>query len=364
MDPLSNSIISALRLNVLAAATPVLPLQLQNGMVVSGEVLSTSAGIAYLSMGGRRVPAETAVELRAGQKFTALVEADGDNFILRILQGAPEEERALASALRTVLAEDRPTGALVSRLTAELAAQAEKLPPKERERVLTLLKEIERFVLAPGAEGEAPAARLMSALAKSGLFHEALIRHGGPQELGHARGDLKSLLLRAIQIAPEGAERDSLLRALAGIEAEQLLDIARSRSGDARQIGIPMYDGREMATAHFVVHPDAGRGGEAPEEQREKRVAVDLAVSFSNLGPVRAEFRAEGDRLAVRFVVSSPEIAERLQADSALLAERMAASGTPTVMHVVTAPAQSIVAESELDHVSFLRDHSLLDLRG
>jgi hypothetical protein len=368
VEPLSNSIATAFRLRLVAAAMPVLNVLLKDGLVVSGEVLESTAGIAYLSLGGKRVPAETAIEMRPGQKFTARVEKSGDGFVLRVLDDAPQGERALVAALRTVLADDRPTGALVSRLVAELVEHAEKLDPKERERVRALLREIERSVLVPrgpnrgGEQTIGP--ELKSALARTGLFHEALLAHGGEEEVALARADLKSVVLRALQSAPEGVEREALQRALAGIEAEQLLDVARTSSGDARQIGIAVPDGAQLATAAFVVHPDGRRDGDEPDPARGKRAAVDLAVSFTHLGPVRAEFRLDGPKLAVRFLVASPDVAARVSADADALAAGIADGGMVPALQVVTTSPDHFAAEPALESVSFLRDHPLLDRLG
>lgn len=368
MEALSNSISTALRLQLALAATPVLNVLLKNGMVVSGEVIESTAGIAYLSLGGKRVPAETAVELRPGQKFTARVEKNGDSFVLRLLDASPDEAGGLVAALRTVLAEDRPTGTLVSRLVAELVEHAEGLDPREKERVKALAREIERGVLVPKSDASpgnaTPAANLKAALAKSGVFHEALLSQGGAAQIALAREDLKSVLLRALSSVTSGPEHESLLRALTGIEAEQLLDVARTSAGDPRQIGIAVPDGAQLATALFVVHPDQHRDQEKPEKEAQPRAAVDLAVSFSNLGPVRAEFRFEGGTLGVRFVVASEEVAARLASDAQSLALGISAGGKLPSLQFLTAPPESFATDAALEKVSFLRDHSLMDRFG
>lgn len=374
MEALSNSIVTAVRLQIVSATTPILNVLLQDGLVVSGEVMETSAGIAYLSLGGRRVPAETSVELRPGQKFKAKVERSGDSFLLRLLDDAPPEELALTTALRSVLAQDRPTGTLVARVVTELSQHATGLEPAERERVEEVLKEVKRFVLDPRAAHD-PATKdglalaLKVALARSGIFHEALVARGGSSELAVALADLKSVLARALASAPEGPERVILQHALDGLEAEQLLDVARSRNGDPRPIGVPVADGSQTATAFFVVHreperPAAEGGDEGRDDGTEPRHAVDLAVSFTNLGPVRAEFRLHDGRLGVRFVVADPDVAARIERDVPVLGEALAACASVAALHVVTSAREDLAPASGPADVSFLRDHHLLDLRG
>jgi len=369
VEALSNSISTALRLQLALVATPVLNALLKDGLVVSGEVIESSAGIAYLSLGGKRVPAETAIDFRPGQKFAARVEKNGDSFVLRLLDASPDEAGGLVAALRTVLAEDRPAGALVSRLVAELVEHAETLDPHEKERVKALAREVERHVLVPKTDhpshgSPSSSTALKDALTKGGVFHEALLAKGGELEIALARADLKSVLMRALRAVSKGPEHESLQRALAGIEAEQLLDVARTSAGDPRQIGIAVPDGAHLATASFVVHPDQGRERDSSEKQAKNRAAVDLSVSFSNLGPVRAEFRFEDGRMGVRFVVASEAVAARLTRDADALALGISAGGSLPSLQFVTAPRGSFATDVALEQVSFLRDHALMDRLG
>lgn len=361
MDPLSNSsAAAALKLRLLQSSSPALAILLKDGLVVAGEVLEVSAGTAFLSLGGRRVPADTGVELQPGQRFFARVRREGDTVVLRLLDPDVDEAQTLVAALRSVLAEDRPAAALLSRLVADLHAQAETLEPRERARVEVLVRAIGKFVVLPDGDGK----NLAAALLRSGVFHEALLARGREGSRA-ALQDLKTVLLRALASAPEGPERESVQRALAGIEAEQLLDVARVRAGDVRHFGIAVPDGQGLATAHLMIQPDAGR--DEPEHERaagERAVAVDLCVSFSNLGPVRAEFRLVGGTLGVRFVVGSPAVAERLQADHDELEVGLASGGLVPRVQVVAAAQDELAREPGLEGVTFLRDHQLLDLSG
>lgn len=363
MDPLSNaSAATALKLRLLQASSPALAIMLEDGLVIAGEVIEVSSGSAFLSLGGRRVPADTGVELQPGQRFSARVHRDGDNIVLRLLDPEVDDAKPLVTALRAVLAENRPAATLLSRLATELRAHAEVLDPKERARVEVLAKVLESFVHVPEGEGQL----LKSALLRSGVFHEALLARGR-EGVADALHDLKTVLLRALAEAPEGPERESVQRALAGLEAEQLLDVARSRAGDARHFGLAVPDGQNFATAHLLVQRDLERehSDEAPTNTESSGpVAVDLAVSLSNLGPVRAEFRLDRGALAVRFVVSSPDVAARMNADHDVLANELALDGRTPRLQVVVAAPDEVMCDPGLEGVSFLRDHLLLDLVG
>lgn len=372
MEPLSNSVASALKIQPTLATLPVLNALLRDGLVVSGEVLETSAGLAYLSLGGRRVPAETSVELRPGQKFRARVQTGDGRIVLRLLEAPPEAGETLERALRSVLAQDEPQGALVAKLVADLVEHGEKLPAQERERLLAVVREIERFVFTPrtraaGEAGSEPAisARVLKeALGGTGAFHEALIAGGGREAIELARADLKSWLWTALSRTTDATEKAILQRALDGIEAEQLLDVARRESGDARAIGLAVPDGPATATAFLVVHPDARREEADSEPEHERRLCVDLCVSFSRLGPVRAEFRLEGGRLGVRFVVADPEVAARIERDAGTLVEGLTASAPVASFAVLRAPPEAVDTALTPGDVRFLREHPLVDLVG
>lgn len=359
MEPLSNPIGGALKVRALQATNANLAVLLQDGMLVSGEVVDVADGTAHLSLGGRRVPAETQVELRPGERFLARVQHQGDTFVLRLLDAPPEPEKSLVSALRAVLAEDRPVGAIVARLADELRnLRANSGDPKTRARAEALLALLPEFVARPDGDGKG----LARALARTGLFHEALLR-GDADAIRDALSDLKSVLLGALADATEAPEHEAIARALAGLEAEQLLDVARQESGDPRHWSVAVPDGANLTSAHLLVHPDAGRGSESDEAAPTTR-AVDLAVNFSAIGPVRAEFRLVGRELAVRFVVAEPELASRLDRDRDLLVARLEAGGLAPRVAVVTGRDLATDLEPGVGDVRFLRDHLVLDVSG
>lgn len=360
MEPLSNPIAGALKLRALQATNANLAVLLKDGMVVSGEVVDVTDGTAHLSLGGRRVPAETQVELRPGERFLARVQHQGDSLVLKLLPEAPEPEQTLVAALRTVLAEDRPLGAILARVASELRDLYEnRADPKTRARVEALVRRLESFVHTPDGSGPS----LARALAQSGLFHEALLL-GDEDALRQALTDLKSVLLGALESATEGPEREALEHALAGLEAEQLLDVARQQSGDPRHWSVAIPDGAQLASAHLLVQPEGGREQDESGAPAPAAHGVDLAVNFSHLGSVRAEFRLTGRDLAVRFLAAEPDVAMRIAADREILIAGLEAGGLAPRLAVVTAHELGRDAEPALGDVRFLRDHLVLDISG
>ncbi len=398
MDPLSSPVVEALKLRALQPQSSGLANLLRDGQVIAGEVLEVFEGTAFLSLGGRRVAAETDVELEPGQRFLARVEQRGESVVLRLLGKGADEEAPLIVALRALLADHADAGTLLTRLTEDLRAGLAQRPSAEDptagetargnapERATSpaekLLANIAALVEAPQPDGSA----LATALARSGLFHEALLLRG---KLEHAlaREDLKSVLLSALDEMKPGASSDSVRRALGGLEADQLLDVARAQSGDARQIGFALPDGAVFANARLVVDPEGHASEQASDGKRSPVASVDVSVDFSGLGPVKAELRLDGGMLRVRFLVASPEVAERIAADQEQLcadlgrdldagaaglaastesssAARIAAhtaTRRSALMSIAVVDAGSIQRSAHPENVRFLGEHLLVD---
>jgi hypothetical protein len=389
VDPLSNPILQALNVRPVQPANSNLAVLLRDGFVVAGEVLEMAGGTAFLSLGGKRVAAETDVELSPGERFFARVERGGDSIVLRLLSDAADAELPLVAALRKALADHAPAGTVLTRLVAELRAALQEQPTafeatserdpaalardpatkpaagetaagRDRATAQRLLARIEAHVDAPAPDGRA----LQAALARSGVFHEALLLRGSAGS-AVAHGDLKSILLQALGDLSSGAERESVRLALGGIEAEQLLDVARSQSGDARQVSFAVPDGAAFGNARLIVDPDRHEREERSAAGGE-RASVDLCVDLSTLGPVKAELRLEGGDLRVRFLVASQDVAERIARDGeqlrADLGRDLDASGARAAqLSIALAEPSSIARASHPADVRFLGEHALLD---
>jgi hypothetical protein len=378
VDPLSSPVVEALRLRPAQGTGTLLSSLLRDGRVVAGEVLEVFEGTAFLSLGGSRVAAETDVELEPGQRFFARVEQSESAVVLRLIGKGTDEELPLVTALRAALADHAAPGALLTRLAADLRAVLatqrepaeapatrdgahESPPDRSTLPAAKLLARIEAHVEAPLHDGPA----LATALARSGSFHEALLLRG-KVEHQLAREDLKSVLMEALEEMKPGAASDGVRRALGGIEADQLLDVARSQTGDARQIGFALPDGARFADARLVVDPEGHAREQSSDGTRKPVASVDLSVDFSSLGPVKAELRLDGGTLRVRFLVASPEVAERLAADQEQLCADLgrdldATSARSALLSVAVVDARSIEQSALPSDVRFLGEHLLVD---
>jgi len=198
-------------------------------------------------------------------------------------------------------------------------------------------------------------ARIAQLIADSALL-EVLAR----EDAGLA-GNLKAQLLSALEGLPVGAGRDALERALAGLESEQLLNVARKESSEGLQLSIPVPDGDRWATAHLFYREGDDQDG---RESGESMVRLTLAVDFSRLGPLRAELGITRDDLALSIVTSREDTAVRLRTDLEALAESLAREGRTVRVTVRTGGPDEVAAERLAHDVRWLRENHLLDCEG
>lgn len=366
MEPLAASSAGAVIRPAAATVQAELSAVLRDGRVLAGEVLQSQGdGTLLIAIGRHRVPAETRLLLEEGHHFLFRVEHEGGEVVLRILGTGDPSVSRLLEALRGVVGEERPVGELLHDLAARIRAEIER-PGASIVELRALEEALARHVPGPGDGGEA----LARLLERSGLRYEATLaaalRSGvSPDVLERLSNDLKGELLRAFDKLEDGPLRETLGRTLAGIEAEQLLNVARQRAGEPLVWSLPFPDVDGWTTARVVVsrrrdEERDGPGGPPGEAQSD----VVLGVRFSNLGPIRAELSMDPRRLAVRVLVTQPELVGTLQTDFEELARRL--GGGKRAVHLFTRlarPEEVDVAESPLD-IRFLREHRLMDVSG
>ncbi len=377
MEPLVSASAAAV-----VRPAPVLPsdlaLLLRDGRLVAGELLAgPDDGHLLLALGRHRVPAQSDVRLEPGRTFLFRVEETRAGVVLHVLDGAPAAEPDLLRALRAVVAHERPLGEILSDLAARLRAQA-ALPegaapgrdaPLARALVLLLAAHA-----AGGEGGELPggaggASLLRELLERAGLRYEARLlaaaRAGpGAEAAAHVAGDLKGELLRALRAFSDPGLREEVGRALAGLEAEQLLNVARERAGEPTvwSLPIPDADGR-WSTLHLSVHEREG-GGERQDGGKDAPLRVVLGLSLRHTGPLRVDLLALGASLSVRFLVESEALARRIAADAEEIAALLAAEGRSVqVAARAGSPDEIAAARGSLD-TRFLAEHRLMDVSG
>jgi hypothetical protein len=362
VEPIASTGAGAVFRPASGAGSEVLAL-LREGRLLRAEVLPPGpGGTVLLAIGRHVIPAETDVRLDPGARFLVLVEHAGEGVVLRVL--VPEgNEAALLRALRGVVGEEPRLGEALGELGRALREAGEsELAPELRSLAQGLAAQLGR----PAGSADALRARLLAL----GLGHEAALaallgaRSARPA-LAELRGDLKALLLRARGAAGNaGSERGgpgaAVARALASLEGEQLLNLARERSGEPLLFSFPFPDGDRWVTARLAVparHRDGeGRAGE------EAPFRVVLGLELSSLGALRADLTLTPSLLSVRLLVTRAEVALRIEAERSGLRTRMGDGRRAVELQVrIGTAAEAEEGLLPLD-TRYLREHNLMDV--
>jgi hypothetical protein len=281
-------------------------------------------------------------------------------------------DTALANALRELFAAQE--GGLESSLQRWLSGRERRRPADQAQRAPTARPRPARARTAAGAAARAAAlarprcvAREHATRAGRSAGRRARGTEGlsSPQvaqaaaELGH---DLKAELLRARQELEPGRARNAVERALANVEAEQLLNVARSVAHEPLHWSLPVLDGSNWTTAHLYVHRDGGAPHKSGPSAASQRMA--LSVEFSRTGPVHVDVLVRDSELAVRVLVARDDVAAHLRARLPELEQHLAFGGRAVRTALATAPEAQLRGEDGVRDVGFLRDHHVMDLLG
>lgn len=175
--------------------------------------------------------------------------------------------------------------------------------------------------------------------------------------------DLKGKLLAALRELPEGRLRSALIRAAGGIEAEQLLNLARQESGEPLHWSLPVAEGSRLSSAHLF-HQRTWEDAEGSRAPGAPLHRLTLAVDLTGTGAVRADLVLRADSLSVRVLAAEEEVAERLRQEIPALVQALAAGGRRVGVRVDTGSLEEVeVGERALD-IQLLRERHLMDVEG
>jgi hypothetical protein len=345
---------------------------LRVGRVLMGQVVETfGEGCFLVRVGRHRFSLQSDVRLLVGQSFYFRVEqGKGPGELdLTILSDPGLTEFRLHDALRMVLSQDVPLGDLVIDLAENLVSTLAHSEDSDGS-CDALLSRLEDHLLQPGADG----LELADVLNRIGLGYEAnLLRAGDLSDdiacLLELERDLKGELLGSLGKDPSPELRVELERALAGLEAEQVLQVARQVEGDPNHWTFPVRDGdRWVCASLFVQHREL-----VEDDPLGTPVwRVTLGVDFESLGPIRVDFTLGAGGVSMRLLVSDQSLVAELQTRSRKLQDQIADTidldigkeFLPARVSVFAAPPEDIdVSRRHLD-IGFLRKRKVLDLRG
>jgi hypothetical protein len=190
----------------------------------------------------------------------------------------------------------------------------------------------------------------------------ALVEEQVRGALERARSDLKGRLLGALERLGEGSARTAVLRTVQGLEAEQLLDLARARGGEPTHYSLPLADGEGWTTAHLFVEPRRCAEEPTPGACEDPAWRLGLAVELSRTGALRADLLARPGELLVRVRASRPEVVAALAAGLPEVEARLAVGGRRVHVTLAAAPESELVVEPSAADVGYLRRHHVMDL--
>jgi len=329
------------------------------------ETLLQRSGLRYeaaLAAAGKREGGPPAPTLRGLATLWAQAWSKGSTAL------GPDDERVLERQLLRALSEavsqgrEKGLGETVDRLRAALGRLAKGLPAGGA-----------RAALERGATGldlaSLSGTREGSLLARvlgldAGVDPRQLAQWSAQAALADLEHDLKGFLLRARGVLPEGSSSNAVVRALAGLEAEQLLNLARREAHDAWHWSFPVPDGDSWRTAHLFYRSGRDQDGAEGEAEGGQGHRFVLGIELSQLGAVRAELLFKHDLLGVRVTVTRAEVAARLRTDLVELRDRLALNGLRVHLSVVHGTAAEASIDPLLTDIHYLHENHLLDLSG
>ena len=337
---------------------------LQAGRVVAGHVIESHAnGSVLVAIGNMRVPARAQVAMEPGQRFMATVEADGELVLLRVMSGnkAPANS-ALLAALRALLPGSSSVGAALGELIAASRSQG----AEGAERALSA--QLTEHIFQPGARGPELASLIQRAGAglEAALFAASLKRRPlGEQDSEDLRRTLKARLLAARSSVKEGPLAEALTKAIRAIDAEQVLNLARSAGAEAQRISVPFpapgLEGGPCTTAYLTFTERGGKGGDGEDESESSSCRFRVELELDKLGAVRAELCLSDGDLKLLVGVTDERTRDLLEGALPIYITALRAKGLKLEAAVRVAPREELVGSESVDGVQFLSEHHLLD---
>lgn len=182
------------------------------------------------------------------------------------------------------------------------------------------------------------------------------------QEFADAlQSDLKARLLAAREQLGEGALRNAVDRTLNGIEADQLLNLARAEVDESAQWSVPLHDGERWSTLHLAVVRDGSRGADQ-SESRARRIALE--VEFSRTGAVHVDLLHADQALSARVLAHDPAVVEQLAQRSLELEQLLAAGGAAARVSIARASDERVLHSDAPSRSSYFASRHVMDIEG
>jgi hypothetical protein len=181
------------------------------------------------------------------------------------------------------------------------------------------------------------------------------------ETIGVLAGDLKCELLRARAELERGPTRKAVERALAAIEAEQWINVARQAAHLPSHWSLPVRSGDGWDTAHLFVHRAAFRALDAAAGSPISR-RFALARELRGLGVVQVDTLLGPSQLALRVVAPSESALEILRCRLADLERLLERDGRSVRVSAALARGDAGSSVDPVRALAYLSDHNVLDI--
>jgi hypothetical protein len=177
--------------------------------------------------------------------------------------------------------------------------------------------------------------------------------------------DLKARLLSTASELDDGPARERMQAALASIETDQLMNVARRHFDQPWHFSLPVPDAEQWVSAQFLHLPTSDRDAQRDETTGDSSTPshrLMIGIEFSRLGPIRADLLLRERDLIVRLTVERPETAVLLRGLVESWREDFVIGGRAVHVAVTESPRVDVKLNAVAPDVRFLAENHLMDV--
>jgi hypothetical protein len=264
-------------------------------------------GKLLLNAGGTLIDTDNPGGLSAGQHLRLRVEQLQPQVVLHITELEPTIESEAMRLLRSHVPFHTDIGEKLENLQKQLASHFDL--PKPGEILLPRLDKLRELVAALLTEESPPSVEhLLTLMKDGGLHYEAKLFRTVVEAPGNLRdvvdGDLKGLLLAALQEAENASASTALQRAISGqltnLESQQAVNLLAQHGSGAVQLQVPFFNGSGFSTVVLSIDPE-GKGSTSERGKHEPSYNILFLLDLEDLGRIRIDAHISKSDLRVLF---------------------------------------------------------------
>jgi hypothetical protein len=266
---------------------PALELGQEIGAIVIQEL---PQGKLLLNAGGALIDTDNPGGLRAGQHLRLCVEQLQPQVVLHITELEPTIESEAMRLLRSHVPFRAATGETLENLQKQLAFHLDSI--EAGAMLLPRLDKLRNLVAKLLTEESPPSVeQLLTFMKDGGLRYEAKLFRVVVEAPGNLRdvvdGDLKGLLLAALQETENASASTALQRAISGqltnLESQQAVNLLAQHGGGAVQLQVPFFNGSGFSTVVLSIDAE-GKGSTSERGKTEPSLQHTLSIGLTRFG--------------------------------------------------------------------------------